>query len=575
MTDLLRLLALYRPWWGWIVVSILVSLVATLANVGLMAVSGWFVTAMAVAGLGSGSMNYFTPAAIIRALAIVRTGGRWLDRVIGHEATFRLIAATRVWLFARLERIAPAGLGALRSGDVAARLKGDIDRLELVFLRLIAPLAVAVASGLVATVVLATYDGAMAMALAIALVFGGLLAPGLVAVAARGSGERVTAISAEIRAKLVDDLDGLSPLLLTGDAQRRIAALDRRYGDLATEEARLARWSGAGQVGVGLAADLAVVAILAIGIPLVGTGRLAGPDLTLAALLALSVFEAFVGVPAAFAGLAATLASARRIFALADRKPTVVDAEHPRDPADAFDLVFDHVGLAHPGASRPALVEIDLAIAECEHVAIVGASGAGKSSLVDLLVRFRDPTAGEIRLGGVPLGEIGLEALRRRFTVVAQDPHLFSTTIEENLRLARPDASDDDLARALEAAQLATTVAAMPQGAATPIGQAGSRLSGGEVRRLALARALLAEAPILILDEPTEGLDPDTARRLLDTVLDSAQGRTVILFTHHRIALERMDVIVTLDAGRIVDDGAHHATQWDIADPEVGYGHDG
>lgn len=552
MTDLLRLLALYRPWLGWIFVSILVSLVATLANVGLMAVSGWFVTAMAVAGLGSGSMNYFTPAAIIRALAIARTGGRWLDRVIGHEATFRLIAATRVWLFARLERIAPAGLGALRSGDVAARLKGDTDRLELVFLRLIAPLAVAVASGLVATLVLAAYDGALAMALATTLVFGGLLAPGLVAVAARGSGRRVTAISAEIRAALVDVLDGLSPLLLTGDAQRRIAALDRRHGDLVAEEARLARWSGAGQVGVGLAADFAVVAILAIGIPLVGTGRLAGPDLTLAALLALSVVEAFVGVPTAFAGLAATLASARRIFALADRDPRVVDAEHPRDAPIAFDLIFDNVGLAHPGARRPALADFDLAIAEGEHVAIVGASGAGKSSLVDLIVRFRDPTAGEIRLGGVPLGEIGLDALRRRFAVVAQDPHLFSTTIAENLRLARPDASDDDLADALEAAQLAATVATMPQGAATPIGQAGSRLSGGEVRRLAVARALLAEAPILILDEPTEGLDPGNARRLLDTVLDRAQGRTVILFTHHRIALERMDVIVTLDAGRIV-----------------------
>ena len=377
MKDLLRLLALYRPWAGWIVTSILVSLVATLANVGLMAVSGWFVTAMAVAGLASGSMNYFTPAAVIRALAILRTGGRWLDRVIGHEATFRLIAATRVWLFARLERIAPGGLGTLRSGDVAARLKGDIDRLELVFLRLIAPLAVAVLSGMVAIAVLTSFDLALAAALAVALIVGGVFMPALTAGSARDSGRRVTAISAEIRTELVDDLEGLSPLLLTGDARRRIEVLDRRHGGLVAEEARLARWSGGGQAGVGLAADLAVVAVLAIGIPLVADGRLAGPNLTLATLLALSVFEAFVGVPTALTGPAATLASARRIFALADRTPTIVDPEHPRDLPTGFDLTFDGVELRYPDATRPALTDLDLTITEGRRVAIIGASGAG------------------------------------------------------------------------------------------------------------------------------------------------------------------------------------------------------
>ncbi len=556
MKDLLRLLALYRPWAGWIVVSILVSLVATLANVVLMAVSGWFVTAMAVAGLASGSMNYFTPAAIIRALAILRTGGRWLDRVIGHEATFRLIAATRVWLFARLERIAPGGLGTLRSGDVAARLKGDIDRLELVFLRLIAPLAVAVLSGVVAIAVLASFGADLAGALAVALAVGGLALPTFAARQARDSGRRVSAISAEIRTELVDDLDGLSPLLLTGDARRRVEALDRRHGDLVAEEARLARWSGGGQAGVGLAADLAVVAVLVIGIPLVADGRLAGPNLTLATLLALSVFEAFVGVPAALTGLAATLASARRIFALADRAPTITDTEHPRDLPTGFDLTFDGVELRYPDATRPALTDLDLTIPEGTHVAIVGASGAGKSSLVDLLVRFVAPTRGEIRFGGVPLGDLSTEALRSRFAVVSQDPHLFSTTIEDNLRLARPDASELDLRDALDAAQLASTVAAMPLGVATPIVTAGTRLSGGEARRLAVARALLSRAPILILDEPTEGLDPATARRLLDAILDRARGRTVILLTHHHVALERMEVIVTLDAGRIIEGGA-------------------
>ena len=161
----------------------------------------------------------------------------------------------------------------------------------------------------------------------------------------------------------------------------------------------------------------------------------------------------------------------------------------------------------------------------------------------------------------MPLGDLSTEALRSRFAVVSQDPHLFSTTIEDNLRLARPDASELDLRDALDAAQLASTVAAMPLGVATPIGTAGTRLSGGEARRLAVARALLSRAPILILDEPTEGLDPATARRLLDAILDRARGRTVILLTHHHVALDRMEVIVTLDAGRIIEGGARRTTR--------------
>ncbi len=552
MRDLLRLLALYRPWAGWILASLLVSLVATLANVGLMAVSGWFLTAMAVAGLGSGSMNYFTPASVIRALAILRTGGRWLDRVIGHEATFRLISETRVWLFARLEAIAPGGLGILRSGDVATRLKSDIDRLELVFLRLVSPLAVALASGAAAVAILASFDAAMAAALAAALAFGGLALPSITAAAARNSGRRITATTAEIRAELVDDLGGLAPLLLTGEAERRFEALDRRHADLLAQETRLARWSGTGQIGVGLAADLAVVAVLTFGIPLVGSGRIDGPNLTLAALLALSVFEAFVAVPNAFAGLAATHASARRIFALADRRPTITEPTNPEPLPAGFDLTFTGVALLHPDAARPALEGIDLDIVEGDRLAIVGASGAGKSSLVDLLLRFTDPTAGEIRIGGIPLTELASETLRTRFAIVPQSPHLFSTTIADNLRLARPDATEDDLRSALEAAQLSATIAALPEGVQTPVGTAGSRLSGGEARRLAVARALLSPAPILILDEPTEGLDPDTARRLVEAILDRARGKTVILLTHHRLVLDRMEKIVTLDAGRIV-----------------------
>lgn len=548
-----RLLGLYRPYGPWIAASILVSLVSTLANIGLMATSGWFITAMAAAGLAGATMNYFTPAAIIRALAILRTGGRYLDRLVSHEATFRLIGGLRSFVFARLEPIAPAALGNLRSGDIAERLRGDIDRLELVFLRLLSPFAVALLAAMAVIVVLALWNGPLALAAALALLVAGFITPALSAFAGRAPSRAVTAFSVEIRTRLVDDLEGLAPLLLTGADASHFAALEQRMDGLLHAEGRLARIGALGQVSIGLASELAVVAVLLFGVPLVRSGALPGPDLTLAALAALASFEAFGGVPAAFAGLFGTLASAERLFALLDRKPDVVDPGRPAPLPQRFDLELDNVCLTYPGARRAALSNIDLNIGEGARVALIGASGAGKSSIADLLVRFRDPTDGEIRLGGEALPRLAMDDIRSNITIVAQSSHLFSATVAENLRLARPRATPEELWSALASVQLAATIRALPEGLDAQIGVGGARLSGGEARRLAVARALLTDASILVLDEPTEGLDAETARNVLDGVLRRTAGRTLLLLTHDYAGLERMDEVVTFDGGRIVE----------------------
>lgn len=553
MKSLGRLLGLYRPYAWWVGASILVSLVSTLANIGLMATSGWFITAMAAAGLAGGTMNYFTPAALIRALAILRTGGRYLDRLISHEATFRLIGGLRGFVFARLEPLAPAGLGHLRSGDIAERLRGDIDRLELVFLRLISPLAVAILASMIVIGVLARWNGALGAAAGLTLVAAGIFAPALAACAGRAPSRAVTAISAEIRTRLVDDLEGLAPLLLTGAAKTHFNALDQKMEDLLTAEGRLARIGALGQISIGLAGELAAVAVLCFGVPLLRSGALAGPDLTLAALAALAAFEAFGGIPAAFAGLFGTLASADRLFALLDRKPNVVDPERPLPLPPTYDLALDSVSLTYPDAQRPALTNIDLSVREGARIALIGASGAGKSSIADLLVRFRDPTSGEIRLGGAPLPHLTMESIRSRIVIVGQSPHLFSATVAENLRLARPQATAHQLWSALATVQLEATIRDLPEGLDTQIGVAGTRLSGGEARRLAVARALLTEASIFVFDEPTEGLDAETAQKVLDGVLRRTAGRTLLLLTHQFAGLDRMDEIVTLNAGKIVE----------------------
>jgi ATP-binding cassette subfamily C protein CydC len=552
MTDFLRLLRLYRPHLAWILLSTLVSLIATLANVGLMAVSGWFITAMAAAGLGGAAINYFTPAAIIRALAILRTGGRYVDRVVSHDATLRLVADSRAHLFARMVPLAPAALDDLRSGDLLARLKADIDRLELTFLRLISPVAVAVLTLVAVGLLLALHDGSLAAGVLAVLALCGLVVPALAAIATTAPGRVLTARAADLRRLVVDDLAGLGPLLMTGAFAAHRGRLVQTMASLVEAERRLNRRAALGQALGRLSGDLALIVALAIGVPLVAASRLAGPDLAMAALLSLSAAEAFMGLPAAFLGVSATLASARRLFAILDRRPPVTEAEHPAPLPDGRDVALDKVTLRYRGDGRPALDGISLDIPFGSHVALIGESGAGKSSLAGLLVRLRDPDAGQIRLGGLPLTAPSLDDLRRAIGVVPQKPHLFTTTLEANLKLGRPSATAGELAEAIEAADLAEFIGRLPEGLGTPVGVAGTTLSGGEARRIAIARALLVDPDILVLDEPGEGLDPETEAAVLDRVLDRMAGRTVILITHARAALSRMDRVIELDAGRIV-----------------------
>ncbi len=552
MKDLLRLLGLYRRHAHWILLSMLVSLVATLANVGLMATSGWFITAMAAAGLTGIAMNYFTPAAIIRALAILRTGGRYIDRIVGHEATLRLLADTRAHLFGRMVPLAPAALDDLRSGDLLARLKADIDRLELTFLRFLSPLIVALLTLAAVGLILFLYDGLLSAGVLAVLVGCGLLVPALAAVATAGPGRALTARSADLRRLVVDDLSGLMPLIVTGAFVGHRQRLVEAMSSLVQAERRLARRAAFGQALGRLSGDLALIMALFVGVPLVTAGRMVGPDLAMAALLALSAAEVFMGLPAAFLGLSPTLASARRLFAILDRKPPIVELTVPKPLPDRRDLHLDGVTLRYPEGMRAALEGISLDIPFGSHMALVGESGAGKSSVVALLARLRDPSGGEIRLGGMPLTDLALADVRRVVGVVPQKPHLFTLTLGENLRLGRPSATADELAAAIEAAGLSDFVARLPQGLETPVGVAGTTLSGGEARRVAIARVLLLDPDILVLDEPGEGLDPETEAAVLDRVLDRMAGRTVILVTHARAALHRMDRVVEFDSGRIV-----------------------
>jgi ATP-binding cassette subfamily C protein CydC len=555
--DLWRLARLLRPYAGWMLLGVLLSLATLIANVTLMAVSGWFIASMAVAGAAGVSMNYFTPAAIIRACAILRTGGRYGERLVTHETTLRLLAGLRLWFYERLEPLAPAGLQPYRSGDLLSRIRADIDTLDGFYARTLAPSATALLGGLALVSVIAGYDRRLGLILGASLCLAGVVLPWLVQRAGDASGRRLVAVRSDLRTAAIDGLQGLAELQVYGADRAqaaRIAALSRR---LAGEQDRLSGLAGLSHGMLGLAANLAMWLTLWVALPLVGAGGIAPPELAMLALFTLAAFEAVLPLPEAFQAMGATRAAARRLFELGEAAPPSPDPASPAVLPAGFGVRFEGVVFTYPGGDRPALEGIDLECPEGARIAVVGATGSGKSTLVSLLLRFRAPGEGRIRLGGVDIADLKGEDVRRRIAVASQHTHLFTASIRDNLLLARPQASAGELEEACRAAELHELIRSQPQGYDTQVGEAGAALSGGQARRLAIARALLKGAPILVLDEPTEGLDGPTARSLMATIIGSARGRSLLLITHRPEGLEEMDQILVLERGRVRARGDH------------------
>ena len=534
MSRLLRLLSYYRPFYAWMALGVLASTATLLANVTLMATSGWFITSMALAGAAQTGMNYFTPAAIIRGAAIVRTGGRYIERLVTHQATLQLLSALRVWFYQRLEPLAPAALQGHHSADLLSRIRADIDTLDNFYLRLLVPVFSAVLVGLVLVLYLTGYDSQLAWILLFTMVAAGVGLPWLVSKMSQAPGRRKVALLARQRAALVDSVQGMAELLVYGAAASQIERVRQDSRELVAEQAHLARAQGLSRAGLLWLSGLALWLMLWAVIPLVGQGNVAKPDLALLALFTLAAFEAMMPLPQAFQAFGETLAAAKRLFEIVDT-PRVI-----KEPADSsptprhYGICFDAVSFIYPGNQVPVFRDMNLTLEQGERISIMGPSGTGKSTLVNLLLRFYDPDSGTITLGDIPLTRFHGDDLRRYISVVSQQTHIFTATLRDNLLLADPSASQDKIEQACRVARIHDDIAAMPDGYGTWLGEAGATLSGGQARRIAIARALLKDAPILILDEPTEGLDPTTAAELLDTLDQAAEGKTVILITHRR-----------------------------------------
>lgn len=547
-----RLLALMRPWWGWMLLGTFLSLLTILANISLMALSGWFIATMAMAGITGASVNYFTPSAGIRAFAIIRTASRYGERLVTHEATFRLLATLRTWFYEHLEPLAPAILQNYRSGDLLSRIRADIDALENFYLRILAPLLVASITSFVILLFLWQFSTALVLIELLFLVIAGIAVPLLVNHMAQQASARKVETSSELRSAVIDSTQGMSELLVYGAAEEQARRVNTLSDLLLEDQQHLAKLNGGSQSALGLCANLSMWLMLIIAIPMVSTGDLAPANLPMLALFALASFEAIMPLPLAFQTLPGTLAAARRLFDIVDTKPAVAEPRSPLEVPELFDIAINNVSLRYPDNQQLALKSLSLNIPHGTHLAIVGPSGSGKSTLINALMRFWPIESGEIQLNGINTDQFNGDDLRSRFAVATQQSTLFNSTIRRNLLLAKRDAIDAEIQQACKLAQIHDFIEGLPDGYETWIGEAGHKLSGGQIRRLSIARALLKPAPVLILDEPGEGLDSVTEQNMLHEIAKNAKNRSLILITHHLVGLNDMHRVVRLEEGRIV-----------------------
>ncbi|WP_236559744.1 thiol reductant ABC exporter subunit CydC [Colwellia sp. 20A7] len=562
MKTFMRLLHLLKPQLPLMLLGALLSVITILANISLLAVSGWFITLMAIGGATGITVNYFTPAAIIRFLAIVRTAGRYAERMLTHRATFNALASLRHYFYQQLEPLLPYYQMDLRSGDLLARLQQDIENLDNFYLRVLLPIIVALISVPIVCYTLATFSTTIAWLMLAALLIVALIFPIISYVASLKDARKTSQLESHLTETLVNGMGAIKTLLvyqMSTRFQRSIANITQEYYAV---RYRLMRINARLNAITFLLIHLSALACLLLLLPFLTSGEVDSKSLVAVILLVLVSFETVSSMPLALQLLPQSLASAARLFAIIDKQKP---ADSGVEQAQQGDIHFDNLTFCYPEQTSASLTDINLSIKAGEKVAIIGASGAGKSTLINLLMGFW-PTGlalpssqGRITLAETDLSQIESTSLRQEIALMSQQGHIFDASIEDNLRLAKSDATLEEMRKACQLVNLIDFIDELPDGLQTWLGSTGVGLSGGQIQRLQIAQLLLRSASVLILDEPTKGLDRTNEQAVMENTLAhvNQHKQSLIVITHKPLMLEKMDKIIVMEQGRIIAQGSH------------------
>ncbi|ELR65014.1 Transport ATP-binding protein CydC [Photobacterium marinum] len=556
MRDLIPYLKLYRKHWFGLTLGMLLGLATLLSAMSLLTLSGWFIAASAVAGLtiARETFNYMLPGAGVRGFSMARTAGRWGERVVSHNATFKLLADLRLFFFRKLTPLIPGRQANLRDADLLNRLVADVDAMDHVYLRLVSPLIVGVIGLLTITAFLAWFDLTVGLMLGFILLLLMFSLPVIFYRLGKTNGEALTYAKANYRVKLLDWLQGQAELLLFNAEERyREQALSEQDTLLAAQR-KMASLTGLANAILMAATGWTLVLITWIAADGIGGGT-PDPLVAMVAFATMASFELMMPVAGAFQYLGQTLTSARRLNEIIEATPdTPFDPEGHEAQVNG-DIAIDDISYTYYDSDQPVLKNISISLKQGEKLALLGRTGCGKSTLLQLLTRNWDPQQGKISIDGVELPKWQEASLRQAITVVSQRVDIFNGTLRENLLMAKPEGSDREFSKVLTKVGLETLLKG--KGLDTWLGEGGRQLSGGERRRIGIARALLHDAPILLMDEPTEGLDRRTEQQIISLLIEHAKEKTVLFITHRLVGLEEMDQICLMDEGEIIERGKH------------------
>ncbi|MDO6464474.1 thiol reductant ABC exporter subunit CydC [Pseudoalteromonas carrageenovora] len=563
MTNFIRLLKLCRPHYKAMLLGTFLATLTVLANVGLLAISGWFLASMAAAGIAGVQMNYFTPAGTIRFLAIVRTASRYGERLVTHNATFLLLSEIRVNMFATLSKLNNVDLAMSRSADLVNRLQNDVDALDKFYLNILLPMLVALLSIPIIMVFMAAYNANVALICFTGILLIGVVLPALLSAKLNKNSHKETQLSAQLRAELSDTLTGLRELSIYqagGDQISKCDDLNEQYNQqLYSRHKALANSDGLSLLVVQLAMLGAIVTI----VPLVYSGAMVNVELAMLSLFVLASFESVLLLPNAFIELPNVLKAAERLFTLQDK----VSAQSNNHSA-LIDTQFDKNNTAltlnnisYKYDEHNALTDVSFMLKAQQKVAIVGRSGSGKTTLVNLLTGLWPLQQGSITLGdqnnSQELHSLSNDTRASVINILAQQHHIFDGILSENLRYAAPSATKEEMLEAIKLAQLEPWFNDLQKGLKTRLGTGGRSVSQGQSRRIAIAQALLQNPAILVLDEPTEGLDNQSKQTVMNAIMQVMGNASVLTITHDPALLTQMNNVIWLEDGKVVAQGSH------------------